>query len=267
MYPSELLVQKPSSVESLDKEIQNLLVKNLVQRVVRGRTTDTIQFHRRRLAEQVVEWMTKDVLDTFNAPYRDRLMTLLASAFKQTVKDMPLDESEWLKLLNQWIRINSYDDVVYGRDIYKILAVDGFRGFRPKDLKHYLAGVLLPVRVEYRMHARGVRAMYEFFDENLNIESLTGTDSACVIVLALLEFYVSNLEVLDDQISFRVRETRSWVEGFLHKHSDYYQDIKNVNEDVIKKLGDVYTEQFLDTKDWKTVGGELLKNLQIPNTV
>lgn len=267
IYLSEPLVQKHSSTESLDKEIRNLLVKNLVLRVIRGRPSDTIQFHRRQLAEQVVEWITKDVPDIFNTSYRDQLMTLLASAFKQPVKDMPLDESEWLKYLNQWIRINSYDDVVYSRDIYKILAVDGFRGFRPKDLKHYLVGILLPIRVEYRMHAQGVRAMYEFFDENLSIESLTGTDSACVIFLALLQFYVSNLEVLDDQISFRMQEAKSWAEGFLHKHSDYYQDIKNVNEDVINTLDDLYTQQFLDTRDWKTVGEELLKSLQIPNRI
>lgn len=257
--------QKHLSTESLDEQIQNLLTKKLVLQVVHGRPCDTIQFHRRQLAEQLVKYITGDIPDTFNTPYRDQLMTMLATAFKQTMKDMPLDESEWLKLLNQWIRINSSDDVIFNREIYKILAVDGFRGFRPKDLKHYLAGILLPIRIEYRMHAQGVRAMYEYFNEHLDIQSLTGTDSACVIFLTLLQFFVSNLELLDDQICFQIQQAKSWAEGFLHKHSIYYHDIKNVNEDVIKSLGNVYSEQFTDAKDWKIVGMELLQNIQVPS--
>lgn len=263
-YPSKPSVPKHSSIELLNEEIQNLLMQKLILQVVNGRPSDTIQFHRRQLAEELVGWITEDVPDTFNATYRNQLMTVLASTFKHTMKDIPVDESEWMKLLNQWIRNNSSDDVVFTREIYQILAVDGFRGFRPKDLKQYLATILIPIRAEYRMHSQGVRAMYEFFDEDLNIESLTGTDSACVIFLALLNFYVSNLELLDDQICYQVQQAKSWAEGFLHKHSEYYHDIKNVNENVIKTLGNVYSQQFTDARDWKTVGEELLKNFQIP---
>lgn len=263
-YLFEQSAQKHSSVESLDEQIQNLLTKKLVFQITHGHPTDTIQFHRRLLAEKLVECITEDVPDTFNTTYRNQLMTVLATAFKQTIKDIPLDESEWLKLLNQWIRTNSSEDVVFNREIYKILAVDGFRGFRPKDLKHYLADILLPIRAEYRIHAQSVRAMYEFFNDHLNIQSLTGTDSACVIFLALLHFYVSKLELSDDQICFQIQQAKSWAEGFLHKHSSYYHDIKKVNEDVIRTLGNVYSELFTDGEDWKTIGRELLKNLQVP---
>lgn len=263
-YPSEPSVPKHSSTESLDKEIHNLLTKKLVLRMIHGRPSNTIQFHRRQMAEQLIEWITEDIPDTFNTKYRDQLMTLLASAFKQTIKDMPIDESEWLKLMNQWIRINSLNDVIFNREIYQILAVDGFRGFRPKDLKYYLTSILLPIRVEYEMHAQGVRAMYDFFNENVNIESLTGTDSACVILLALLDFYTSNLVILDDQICLKIQQAKFWAEGFLHKHSEYYHDINNVNEDVIKMLGNIYCQHFTDKKDWKTVGKEIIYNLQVP---
>lgn len=265
-YPSKPSIPKHLSAESLDKKIQSLLTQKVVLRVVNGRPSDTIQFHRHQLAEELLGWITKDVPDTFNATYRDQLLTILASAFKQTIKDIPIDESEWIKLLNQWIRINSLNDVISTRDIYRVLAVDGFRGFRPKDLKRYLSSILIPIRTEYRMHDKGVRAMYEFFDKDLTIESLTGTDSACVIFLALLEFYVSNLKLLDDQICYQVQQAKSWAEGYLHKQSDYYHDVKNVTENLIKTLGNVYSQQFTYPEDWKTVAKELLKNMELPTT-
>lgn len=266
-FPSKPLVLKHSSIELVNKELKDLIQKKLIYHVLNGRPTDTLDYHRHKLIDELIQWIqpSQNILDTYDSSYRDQLMTLLSSASKQNVKDIPLDESEWLKLLNQWIRKSSNEDIIFNRDIFQILAVDGFLGFRPKDLKQYLTNILIPLRSEFKMHAKGVRAMYEFFDQNSNIESLSGTDSACSIFLALLDLYANLLKklLLDDQVRFQVQQSKSWAEGFLHKHSDYYHDVKHVDEILLKSLANVYSEQFTDKKKMKHIGRELLKNLNV----
>lgn len=263
-FPSKPSVQKHLSIESLNKKLINLIKKKLVYHVLEGRPTDTLDFHRHKLIEELTHWIqpSEIVVNSNDSSYRDQLMTLLSSTCKQKVKDVPLDESEWLKLLNQWIRNSSSEEIIFTREIYQILAVDGFSGFRPKDLKNYLASVLVPLRPEFKMHAKGVRAMYEFFDQHSNIESLSGTDSACAIFLALLVLYENLLQklLMDDQVRFQLQQAKSWAEGFLHKHSDYYHDVKHVNDMLLKTLGDVYAGQFTDDEKMKHVGRELFKN-------
>lgn len=238
-----------------------------MHQVLMGQPSDTLDFHRHKLIEELIEWIqpSQNVVNTYDATYRDELMTLLSSASKQQVKDVPLDESEWLKLMNQWIRNTSNEEIIINREVYKILAVDGFHGFRPKDLKHYLTCILLPLRTEFKMHAKGVRAMYEYFDQNLSIESLSGTDTACSIFLALLKLYAKLLKekLTDDLVRHQLQQVQSWAEGFLHKHSEYYRDVKHVDEMLLRTLGNVYCEQFTDLKKMKYVGNELLKNLSV----
>lgn len=235
--------------------------------MLKGQPSDTLDFHRQKLIEELIHWVqpSQNVINTYDSTYRDKLMTLLSSASKHNVKDVPLDESEWLKLMNQWIRNTSNEEIIFNRDIYQILAVDGFHGLRPKDLKHYLTGVLLPFRSEFKMHVKGVRAMYEYFDQNSYIGSLSGTDSACAIFLALLELFskLLNEVLMDDQVRFQLQQVKSWVEGFLHKHSEYYRDVKYVDESLLKKLMNIYSEQFTDEKKLKYVGGELFKDLSV----
>lgn len=266
-FPSKPLVRKHLSIESVNKELKDLIKKKLIYHVLKGQPSDTLDFHRQKLIEELIHWVqpSQNVINTYDSTYRDQLMTLLSSASKHNVKDVPLDESEWLKLMNQWIRNTSNEEIIFNREIYQILAVDGFHGFRPKDLKHYLTGVLLPLRSEFKMHAKGVRAMYEYFDQNSYIESLSGTDSACAIFLSLLELYAKLLKevLMDDQVCFQLQQVKSWVEGFLHKHLDYYRDVKYVDKSLFKKLMNVYSEQFTDEKKLKYVGGELFKNLSV----
>lgn len=249
----------------MNKELKDLLKKKLIYRVLHGQPSDTLDFHRHKLIEELIQWIqpSQNVIHTYDSSYRDHLMTLLSSASKHNVKDIPQDESEWLKLLNQWIRNESNEEIIFNREIYKILAVDGFYGFKPKDLKYYLTGILLPLQSEFKMHTKGIRAMYEFFDQNSNIESLSGTDSACAIFLALLDLYAPLLNniLIDDQVRFQLQQVKSWAEGFLHKHSEYYRDVKHVDETLLKMLVNVYSEQFTDEKKMKYVGGELFKNL------
>lgn len=257
------------STNSLDDEIKKLLNEKLVRQVVGGRPFDTLQFHRRKLINQLRDWIgvfyeDEDSTRDENSNFRHELVSLLATALKQNLKDIPLENSEWTKLLNKWLRANTSGTVISSREIYRILAVDGFRGFKPNHLKCYLPDILLPLRMEYKSHVRAIRNMYQFFDENENVSSLTGTDSACVIFLSLIDWYALQMKndlMLDDQIMFKVHEAKSWAEGCLQQHGEYYRDVKNVDEKLLKKFGIIYAEQFKEDESWKVIGRELLTNL------
>lgn len=241
--------------------------------MVLGRPFETLRFHRRQLIKQIADWIgffdeddedfsaSKDE----NGRYRHELVSLLATASKKQFIDVPSDSSEWTKLLNKWLKANTSGAVLSKRAMYRILAVDGFRGFKPKHLALYLPEVLLPLREEYKSHVRGVRNMYEFFDENEKVSSLTGTDSACVIFLALLHWYQRQMEddlMKDDQIVFQVKQAKSWAEGYLQQNGEYYQDVKNVDENLLEKFGKIYGEEFKkNDESWKVIGRELLPNL------
>lgn len=249
----------------MNDQLEILLTQKLIYQVVRGRTTESLHDHRRRLVEELSRWILpcEKTPETYDSTFRDQLITILASGSKNQCTEIPLEESEWLKLTNQWVRNNSSDDMVFPRDIYAVLAVDGFYGFRPKDLKHYLSKILVPLRMEFRTHASGVRAMYAFFDDHESVASLTGTDSACIVFLALLRFYAGELqrEMLDDHVALQVQRAQSLAEGYLHKHSEYYRDVRNVDEVMLKTLASVYSEQFVDRMHWEMVGKELFKLL------
>lgn len=236
--------------------------------MIAGHPFETLKFHRRQLIKELADWIgfyeNENESGDENFTFRNKLICLLATASKQNVKDVPLDNSEWTKLLNKWIKENSSGAVVSGREIYKILAVDGFRGVKPKCLKNYLPDILLPLRNEYKSHVNAIRKMYEFFDKNEKVSSLTGTDSACVVFLALLEWYSFRMKdnlMQDDQIKFQVHQAKSTAEGFLQQHGEYFRDIKNVDEEFLKELGEIYAEEFKDCEYWKVVGRELLTYL------
>lgn len=236
--------------------------------MVSGRPFETLRFHRRQLIKQLADWIgffdededssTKDE----NGRYRHELVTLLAATSKKYFVDVPADNSEWTKLLNKWLKANTSGAVLSNRNVYRILAVDGFRGFKPKHLTSYLPEVLLPLREEYKSHVRGVRSMYEFFDENEKVSSLTGTDSACVIFLALLHWYGRRMGddlMKDDQITFQVKQAKLWAEGYLQQNGEYYHDVKNVDENLLETFGKIYGDEFKnDDESWKVIGCELL---------
>lgn len=268
---SDRSIQKHWSTSSLDEEIKKLLHEKLVRQVVLGRPFETLQFHRRRLIKQLADWIgVFDEDDDFssskdeNGRYRHELVSLLATTSKKYFIDVPSDNSEWTKLLNKWLKANTSGAVLSNRAVYRILAVDGFRGFKPKHLTFYLPEVLLPLRGEYKSHVRGIRNMYDFFDKNEKVSSLTGTDSACVVFLALLHWYERQMEddlMKDDQIMFQVKQAKSWAEGYLQQHGEYYQDVKNVDQNLLEKLCKIYGEEFKTNESWKVIGRELLPKL------
>lgn len=263
--PFKQLTPKLSSIESiLNYQLHQLVQQKLVYRVRKGNNHDTLSFHRRTLMEEMKQFLHPCDESFQDFSYRDKLITLLASSSKTPVIDIPIDILEWHKLLNQWIRNHVLEDIIFNREIYAILAVDGFYGFKPKELKHYLSRILLPLRYEFQLHTQAVRSMYRWIAKNPLVASLPGTNSACLIFLALLEFYTEQLVKLlfDDQMRFQVQQAKSRAEGFLHKHSDYYRDIKNVDEALVISLSQVYSKEFTDPEKCKNIAEEMFKLLK-----
>ncbi|GFR13333.1 hypothetical protein TNCT_348441 [Trichonephila clavata] len=59
-----------------------------------------------------------------NAYVKDQLLQLLSKGIKRkNLKHIPQDESEWIHLLNVWLRQSTMDHDVKERDIYQLLAV------------------------------------------------------------------------------------------------------------------------------------------------
>ncbi|GFR14686.1 ribonucleoside-diphosphate reductase subunit M2 [Trichonephila clavata] len=168
-----------------------------------------------------------------NAYVKDQLLQLLSKGIKRkNLKHIPQDESEWIHLLNVWLRQSTMDHDVKERDIYQLLAVDGFDGFEAKHLKFYLS-VILDQKVvwhEYRFHIKAVRAMYRWFESQPKVSSLTGTDSGCVVFLTLLQLYMNKLQLMDDEVTLQVHLAKRLAEGFLHRNANYYKDVRNVTE-------------------------------------
>lgn len=228
----------------------------LVRRIVHGKPFETIQFHRKQLMTQVVDWIGAFDSDRDDS-FRHELIGLLAKDLKQNLKSVPTVDSEWTKLLKKWLKTSGGMD----RRVYRILAVDGFRGLTPKDLKLYLPNVLSPLRREYESHVCGVRKLYDHFDTY----SLSGTDSACIVFMALIDFYALRMQndlMLDDQVRFRVQRAKSWAQLTLEQDVDYFRDVKNVDERLLKELGEIYAKEFQDAELVKTLGRELLTHLK-----
>ncbi|GIY15387.1 uncharacterized protein CEXT_25971, partial [Caerostris extrusa] len=188
--------------------VQRMIHQMVVLRSLRGPSDQTIQHHRRAVLEQVASWlgMPEAVREDNDGKERHQLLQLFSTSAKKTqIKQLPRDESDWSRHLSHWVRENTLrngQDVKH-RTIYKILAVDGFEGLEAKDLKNYLWNILnlSELRREYRHHLNAVRQMYEWLDTHSEVSSLMGTDSACVVCLALLHLYMQSLEnvIVDDQ--------------------------------------------------------------------
>lgn len=205
---------------------------------------------------RVSEWLQiPDMLDLYlDEIQRNQLVSLLYKGTKHT-KQLPQDDAEWSRLLTFWIRQNRVED----RLIYHILAVDGFDGFEPKDLKYYLPAVIDPgcIRWEYRQHGIAVRSMYQWFESHSDVSSLTGSDSGCVVFLALLQLYVEEIPPVDEQIAMQAHRAQAWAEGYLYRNASNHQDVRKVTPDLLRELGRVYGNAW----DWHQVAREQLASL------
>lgn len=251
-----------SSIDYLNNQIQTLLQLKLTHHVMRGQPFETLEYHRECILHEISQWLQLSRENSEkNQQFQEDLITLF-SKNKKPFKEIPKDISEWKRLLNSWLRSNVSENIIKDRTIYHLLSADGFSGYEPKDLKRYFSNIFTPLRYVYRLHTRAVRIMYESFDANPKIASLTGTDSCCVIFLALLHIFIPHFISLlnDSQTRMRIGTSRRKVEGYLNQHREYYKDIKNVDESMLKHLGQVYLDQF-ENEEWKMIGHELLTKM------
>lgn len=237
----------------------------LHKRVIHHCRCQTVHNARWKVLQDVAEWL--QISESFDLFYdeieRDRLITILSKDTKRKhVQLIPLDESDWTRLLKQWLNQNMIEKDVKERTVYALLAVDGFHGFESQDLKFYLPNMIdvACVRRIYRSHSRAVRNMYYWIDNHPDLCSLTGTDSGCVIFLALLRLYAKEMKniMMDDKFVMQTNRIKLWAEGFLYRNAKYYDDVRKVTDQVLDDLGKVYVSY---NKDWCQVAEENLKLL------
>ncbi|GFQ80235.1 uncharacterized protein TNCT_549691 [Trichonephila clavata] len=262
--PSQPFQLKPLETE-LQTKLRDLLQQQVAYQCLKGGREETIEQHRWKVLQQVAEWLhiPHALSMNQNAYVKDQLLQLLSKGIKRkNLKHIPQDESEWIHLLNVWLRQSTMDHDVKERDIYQLLAVDGFDGFEAKHLKFYLSVILdqKVVRHEYRFHIKAVRAMYRWFESQPKVSSLTGTDSGCVVFLTLLQLYMNKLQLMDDEVTLQVHLAKRLAEGFLHRNANYYKDVRNVTEVLLQELGNIYVEEW-QGKDWTCVANEQLARL------
>lgn len=233
----------------------------IVREIIHSRSNISLLQCRRNVLQEIAEWFHEKSTVDETLHYRENLALLFANASIKRNKQMPLDETDWNRRLVQWMRRNNMtsDDLIKNREVYRLLGIDGFRGYKAKHLKNYFSNLLQNLRPEYRDHTQAVRLLYEWFDTHEALVSLTGTESACIIYLALLTLYAEHLKslLLDDQILARVKSAQVSAEGFLHERAEHHRDIRKVDDSLLKTLGQIYIDYFRK-EEWKCVGHELL---------
>lgn len=140
---------------------------------------------------------------------------------------------------------NDKEKIIKPKDLYILLGVDGFSGYGPNDMKNYIEN--LKFGSENR-HIETVRNMY-----SLDIvKSLSGTDAACLIFLALMAVYKKFIK--DDSALLIINSFESDTKTYLSKNAKYYKNITqaleqiyelenfytaNVDEEIIKQIANL----------------------------
>ncbi|GFX70530.1 uncharacterized protein TNCV_875041 [Trichonephila clavipes] len=86
--------------------------------------------------------------------------------------------------------------------------------------------------------------MYQWFESQPQVSSLTETDSGCVVFLTLLQLYMNNLEMMEDEITLQVHLAKRSADGFLHRNANYYKDVRNVTQALLQELGNIYVQEW-----------------------
>ncbi|GBO33063.1 hypothetical protein AVEN_34102-1 [Araneus ventricosus] len=202
----------------MDSELHSAILKAVDRRFLKGRNHETRQHHHVAVLREVAELLNLPL----PCEREHRLQRLLGTTFYR---------SELGSLLDHWVRQHSIgpEKLIKTREPFAILGVDGFDGI--DDFKAYLHTDAADA------HYLGVVDMYSYMDAS-PIACLTGTDSACVVFLALLKLF--STQIVDDHVKIVVERVRNRTENFMHRHAQYYRDICLVNEDVLNALIRVY---------------------------
>ncbi|GFS37513.1 uncharacterized protein NPIL_626081 [Nephila pilipes] len=130
------------------------------------------------------------------------------------------------------------EKILRSNDLNVLLAVDGFSGYTPNDLKNYINN--LKYADDGDKHTNIVRKMY---DMDL-LKSLSGTDASCIVFLALLTVYIKFIS--DDQALLIIESIISNFRNYLMKNAQFYGDIANAvnNLDEIVEFYESRMEPF-----------------------
>lgn len=128
------------------------------------------------------------------------------------------------------------EQVLKLRHLNTLLAVDGFAGYMPSQFQNYITNLDCRKPHYLKIHCEAVRKMYNAFKDVDVLSGLTGTDSACVVYLALLRLL---LNTNDHQIQLIVEKLIKNAEGYLQTNARYYRDIRSV-EHELDTLGQIY---------------------------
>lgn len=252
-----------TDINAINSLLERLLRIKLAHHLQVAKPTESFQNVANDMLQEIRKWLDLPDQPKDNNEFQEDLMNLMVRTASRhyAIKDIPIDQSEWNRLLAHWLRQNTFNNIIKDREIYYILAVDGFMGFQPNDLKKYLSNITNILRNTYRIHYRAVRNMYNWINSS-NIACLTGTDSASVIFLAFLNLYEKRLSICNRDVLTHLNQVKIWTEGYLHQHSNYYKVIKEVNDKLLDQIGKVYLDHFLNEEDWKLIGKEQTDKLE-----
>ncbi|GBO40673.1 hypothetical protein AVEN_133087-1 [Araneus ventricosus] len=226
----------------MDPELRIAIEKAVDKRFMKGKNQETRQHHHITVLREVAEILNLPL----PCEQEYQLQQLLGMKFCR---------SDLGTLIDNWVRKNMIgpEKLIKTRELFTILGVDGFNGIG--DFKAYL-------NKDNNSHFNGVVNMYKFLDTSI-ISSLTGTDSACVVFLALLKLF--STKIVDDQARIVMEQIKNKIESFMHRHAQYYRDIHLVNDNILNALIRVYVNT---NPNWFQHALErtniLLKNKKIP---
>lgn len=218
-------------------------------------------YHRRRLLLDVARHLGVSVPtsvreDDEGETLQQELCALLAC------NGIKKSSTDWSKALTAWFR-NSGESS--DRTIFRLLACDGFKSIvtlGSKNLKEYLSNVVefAQLKRHVKKHARAVRKMYDWFDDEPLVSALTGLDSSCVVFLSLIRLFKTTLGLnVDDYVRVVMDRAEISTLSFLQKRADTrFKDVSNVDDSVKKTLQNIYVESF---PEWETYIHELLNQL------
>lgn len=147
------------------------------------------------------------------------------NAYKLTKTDDYINTYDLSKFINILVKKdlvlrdpNSSEKILRNNDLNKLLAVDGFSGYLPTDMKNYIQN--LQYGTGYDLHVDAVRKMYEI----TKVMCLSGTDAACVVFLAIVQVF--SKYITDDETKLLLLNISHDVKNYLTKNSQYYKDIE-----------------------------------------
>lgn len=226
--------------------LERVVLDTLDESFLRGSRFSTRRDHAQRVLARVATALDIDL----QAPYdRERDLEQQQLARILDSNTVPRTGKEWKRLVAKYCSTH-----VNRRELYRHMAIDGFRGENPSA---YLVHVTEYLQTLPLQHVRAVRSLYDELNEG-PLKQLPGPDTACVVFMALLRFYGRNLDVHDDLKKMTMQRAYVNAEGTLHGNAHYYRDSRIIDEQLLDGLGEKYRASFENDEQWQHFAEKLL---------